>query len=813
MRFFRFLFSLIITGLMIFFLDQSVSINGLGTLPPIGKFLDPFQGFWQNAEMDPLDLKISMNHPELNDEVVAEYEKNLIPHIYAGNEYDLYFIQGYLTAYHRLWQMEFLSYVASGRVSEILGEMALDFDRRQRRKGLAYGAENSLRELEKVSRDMNFILAYTDGVNAYISQLDYRDYPVEYKLLDYQPELWTPFKNVILLKYMAEDLSGSDYDLQNTNMVQLLGKERFDFLFPDIPDGIDPIIPADVKWSFDPVEVKTPAGFSIQNHFYPVIPENNTEGTGSNNWAVSPGKTKNGNAILCNDPHLRFTMPSIWFVQQLNAPGINTYGVSIPGLPGILLGFNDSLAWGITNGPRDVRDWYQITFKNSEKEEYLYDGKWLKIQKRIERINVKNHPEFIDTVLYTHYGPIVFDDAFPGDTTRLNFSLRWTAHNPSKELLAIYRLDRLKNLDDIDSVFKDFECPPQNIAIATRRGDIGMYIEGKFPLKWKEQGKFLMDGSDSRYEWQGYIPLEHNAKVINPARGFVSSANQHPFTKDYPYYYYNNTEEYFRNRRINNKLSELSDITIDEMMQLQNDTYHLLASEALPLMLEYLDTVDLTTHQLDIYQELREWDYFTGPNQISPSYFEIWWDKLYEYLWDEFDREVPMVKPNDFITIRILKEYPQDSAFDRVNTAEKETIRDVLHASYLATLDSIHQWKEDNPDTDPFWYLFKNTRLMHYTNLKPFSITQVPVGGNKHIINANGPTHGASWRLIVEMGDKIQAFGIYPGGQSGNPGSPAYDTFVGDWAQGKYFEIHFWDNPDENRNGIKTFRFHQNSGT
>jgi penicillin amidase len=796
---------------LIFFLNKSLNIEGLGKIPPIGKLLDPFHGFWQNAEKDPLDLKISLDHPELSNEVKVLYEKNLIPHIYANNDYDLYFVQGYLTAYHRLWQMEFLSYVASGRVSEILGEIALDFDRRQRRTGLTYGAENSLKELEKENRDIRFLQAYTDGVNAYINQLDYKDYPIEYKILNYHPENWTPLKNVLLIKYMAEDLSGSDYDLQNTNMVQIFGKARFDFLFPDFPDGIDPIIPSDVKWNFDPVKVKTPDEFSIQNKFSPIIPENTREGIGSNNWAISPGKTKNGYAILCNDPHLRFTMPSIWFAQQLTAPGINTYGVTIPGLPGVLLGFNDSIAWGFTNAPRDVRDWYQITFKYGEKEEYLYDGKWLKTQKRIEKINVKESKTYIDTVIYTHYGPIVYDETFAGDSSKLNFSLRWTAHNPSKELMGIYHLNRLKNMHEIENVLNEFECPPQNIAIATRKGDIGIFIEGKFPLKWKEQGKYLMDGSDSRYEWQGYIPVEHNAKVINPKRGFVSSANQHPFTEDYPYYYYNNTEEYFRNRRINSKLSTLTDITIDEMMQLQNDSYHLLASEALPVMLESLDTTNLTNNQLKIYHNLLEWDYFTDPNQISPSYFEVWWNKLYEFLWDEFDQKVPMVKPNDYITIKILNDYPSDSAFDRVGTPEKEKIRDILHASYLATLDSIDHWRDGHNDTEPVWYQFKNTRLMHYINLKPFSRLQVPAGGNDHIVNANGPIHGASWRLIVEMGKQIRAYGIYPGGQSGNPGSPAYDTFVDEWAAGKYFEINFWEEPDESRKDLETFRFQPES--
>ncbi|MBS0000344.1 MAG: penicillin acylase family protein [Cyclobacteriaceae bacterium] len=807
MKFLRFLLSFIISAGLILFLNMPVSIPGAGNLPPIGKLLDPFHGFWQNAEKDPLDLKFSLDQPGLTGEVEVLYEKNLIPHIYASSEYDLYFVQGYVTAYHRLWQMEFLSYVASGRVSEILGSMALSFDRRQRRKGLAFGAENSLKELEKEKSHIHFLEAYTDGVNAYIDQLEYRDFPVEYKLLNYRPEKWTLFKNVLLLKYMADDLSGSDNDLQNTNIVNAFGKKRFDFLFPEVPEGIDPVIPEDIKWNFDPVKIKVPEEFSIRNRYSPVVPEDKPEGIGSNSWAVSPGKTKNGNAILCNDPHLQFSMPSIWFAQQLSGPGINAYGVTIPGLPGLLLGFNDSIAWGLTNAPRDIRDWYEITFRAGGTEEYLYDGQWLKTQKRPEIIKIKGDKSFTDTVIYTHYGPVVYDDTFPEDTSMRNFSLRWTAHNPSKELLVIYNLNRIQNMQEVAHVLKDFECPPQNIVVATRHGDIGMFIEGKFPLKWSEQGKFLMDGSDPKYEWQGYIPDEHDARVINPKRGFVSSANQHPFTRKYPYYYYNNTEEYFRNRRINNKLSMLTNITIDEMKLLQNDTYHMLASEALPVMLDSLHTGNLDENQLFIYRDLREWNYYTLPDQISPSYFEVWWSKLNDYLWDEYDGDIPMVKPDDYITVKILNDFPLDSAFDIKHTPERENMNNILLTSYLATVDSILNWKNLHDGEEPLWYKFKNTRLMHLTNLQPFSLFEIPIGGNKHIVSANGPKWGASWRQIVEMGEEIRALGIYPGGQSGNPGSPAYDTFVDQWASGEYFEIKFWKEPDITHADIKSFLF------
>ncbi len=804
MKFLRFLFSLIITAGLIWSLNNKLSLPGVGDLPPLGKLIDPFHGFWQNADQELLDFQFNREFPQLQQEVIIQYEENLIPHIFAETEYDLYFTQGYITAFHRLWQMEFMMKVAAGQVSGILGEAALEFDRMQRRKGLMYGAENSLKELGKEEGQIHFMQAYTDGVNAYIDQLSYKDYPVEYKILDYSPGKWDLIYNVLLLKYMADDLSGSDYDLQNTNAVQLLGKERFDFLFPDIPDDIEPIIPRDVKWDFDPVKVSAPDTMEIIRQFISFRPEEKEDGLGSNNWAISGVKTNSGHAILCNDPHLSFTMPSIWFAQQMKGPDVNTYGVTIPGLPGVLLGLNDSLAWGLTNAPRDQRDWYQITFKDKEREDYLYQGKWLKTQKRIELIKIKDEKTFSDTVVYTHYGPVVYDHNFKGDSSLVNYALRWTAHNPSKELLTVYHMNRAQNLQDFKTALRYFESPPQNIAVATRSGDIGLFIEGKFPLKWKEQGKFLMDGSNPVNEWAGYIPDDHDAFMINPERGFVSSANQHSFTSDYPYYYYNNTEEYFRNRRINSRLSELDNADIQDMQELQLDSYHLLATEALPVMLNSLDTLKLSEDQLEIYNNLREWDCYTKPDQVAPSLFETWWVKLEKFIWDEFDKEISLIKPNEFITINILNKYPEDSAFDIMKTPEEETINDILLKSYLAAIDSIRHWKEENNNESPEWYKFKNTRLMHMTNLEPFSRLKLRTSGNKHIVNANGPRSGASWRLVAEMGDEINAYGIYPGGQSGNPGNPAYDTFVDEWAGGQYFKINFWGNPEQNEGVFNT---------
>ena len=523
--------------------------------------------------------------------------------------------------------MEFISKVASGQISEILGSSALNFDRLQRRKGLKSAAESGIRELQNYEQEYAALKSFTDGVNAYISRLTTKSLPIEYKLLDYTPELWDPVKTLLIQKYMVNSLN-NDGDLENTNLVQLIGRERFDFLFPDLPADIDPIIPEGTPWDFEPVEINTPDTFEITNSFVVNIQEDFEEGLGSNNWAVSGEKTKNGFPILCNDPHLGLNLPMIWLTLQLTAPGINTYGVSIPGIPGVTLGFNDSIAWGATNADRDLKDWYQITFKDDSRDEYLYDGKWLRTQKRVEAIKIKGKKNYIDTVLYTHYGPVVYEKSYLGDSTLVNYALKWTVHNPSLEMVSSYRLNRASNLEETIDALEYWDSPPQNFAIATRSGDIAQIVQGNFPLKWKEQGKFLMDGSDSKYEWQGYIPKEHNARAINPERGFISSANQQPFSSDYPYYYHSHRDEKFRNRRINTLLTSMTEITVDDMKELQNDNYFTLASESLPLMLDSLDKNGLSSEGLEIVQILKEWDFMADPKVIAPSYFHTWWIKM-----------------------------------------------------------------------------------------------------------------------------------------------------------------------------------------
>lgn len=761
----------------------------IGDVPPLGKFLDPFHGFWQNIETESKQNS-SIELAGLQAEVVLHYDEHLIPHIIAKNDHDLYMAQGYVTAKHRLWQMEFQTYAAAGRVSEIIGEKGLNFDRLQRRKGMVFGAQNAVKAIMANDTIREAVEAYALGVNAFINTLNYENLPIEYKLLNYKPEQWTTLKTALLLKYMADDLSGWDADLENTNAYHLLGEQRFNFIFPDTLHNTDPVIPKGTPYKFEAVKVDTPGLFIPQITSNELFPKSNPK-NGSNNWAVGGSKTNSGNPILANDPHLSLNLPSLWFVMQLTAPGINVMGATLPGALGVIIGFNESIAWGVTNARRDVRDWYALEFKDKDKNEYLFDNKWLKTQKVAEKIKIRGEKPYYDTIVYTHYGPVVYDDNFKGTESKTNFSLRWIAHDLSEEQLTFHLLNRGNNYEDFKTAIQYFSCPAQNFAFASSNGDIAMWVQGKFPLKWPKQGKFLMDGSRIDQEWQGYIPFEHNAHVLNPKQGYVSSANQYPVDKNYPYYVYDGNYEDYRNRRINRKLESMKNITPQDMMTLQNDNFHLKAAESLPMMLDSLDIDQLNEQQKQIYSLLRNWDFFNETESKAATVYEVWWDNLHWMIWDELRSDtLALNTPDDFTTIDIMKHHPTDDFIDIQSTPEKETLTQLIKQSYIDAIASLEKWAENN-EKDYKWGNYKGTRLQHLLGLDPFSIENIQVGGNKGAINAISETQGPSWRMVVELGDEVKAWGIYPGGQSGNPGSPYYDNFVEKWRKGEYLPLVF----------------------
>ena len=305
MNYLRLVLSLLLTGLVFYGLNSKQ-----GALPPLGKFLNPTTGIWQNEKDESVVGVVTLLG--LSAKVSVHYDTQMIPHVFAQNEHDLYKAQGYLTAKHRLWQMEFQTHAAAGRLSEIIGEAALNYDRTERRRGMGYGAEQSLAYMEEHDPEvLAYIQDYADGVNAYIDQLQAKDYPVEYKLLDYTPEAWSPKKTALLLMYMTKMLAGRDKDLEYTNVLRLIGEENFNLLFPDFFEVTDPVIPKETDWSFiDVPQTEQPKNTFVLDSIAETIEKPHPD-NGSNNWAVAGSKSATGYPILANDPHLGLNLPSI----------------------------------------------------------------------------------------------------------------------------------------------------------------------------------------------------------------------------------------------------------------------------------------------------------------------------------------------------------------------------------------------------------------------------------------------------------------------------------------------------------------------
>jgi len=804
MKIIRFVIPLLITSSLIYFLSNSLSLGG-SSIPPLGHFLNPFEGFWQNAEStenENVEETIYLDGALDNVEIV--FDKNHVPHIFAQNDHDLYLAQGYVIAKLRLWQLEFQTHAAAGRISELIGENGIRFDRLQRRKGMVFGASKSLEAMKSDPEIFKIIASYAQGVNLYINSLDYKDLPIEYKLLNYSPETWTPLKTALIQQYMIDNLTGWDCDLENTNALQVFGEENFNFLFPEWVEGIEPVVPSDTTWAFEPSPTSVISQPIAIAGVTPSTIEMPDPDNGSNNWAVSGKKTKSGKPMLANDMHLGLNLPSLWVVMQLNAPGVNVIGNTFTGSPGIVQGFNSSVAWAFTNSPRDVRDWYNITFKNQSKNEYLYDSAWKSTTKVIEEIKVKNGSTYIDTVTYTHHGPVVYDNSFMStSSSENNYSLRWIGHEPSRLINALYILNRARSHEDYKKALTFWDAPAQNIAFVSGDGEIAITAQGRFPLKSKGQGKFLMDGSNPAHEWQGYIPMEHNAYQYNPKREFVSSANQHAVDSRYPYYFYNGSNEYYRNRRINALLDSLNNITVEDFMTMQQDTYSIKAQEVLPLFLDSLYQTSLSDNEKRFVQKLSEWNYYYSANLDTPILFELWWTNFKNILWDEFDRtDLVLLQPNDFNTTHIIKNYPNHKFIDVAETPELENLTQIINGSFKLAIENMVKWEDQN-DSETTWANYKGTGITHLARIPAFSKSNVQTGGNGNTINAMKSNWGPSQRLIVEMTDPPTAWFVYAGGQSGNPGSPYYDNYIDKWRDGQYMELILMPSSESHQDQLK----------
>jgi penicillin amidase len=797
MRAVPFLITIAVTLILVITLNTRLHIGGKEA-PAFGSFLSPQHGFWQNAEPASQNFNSNFTFSELNGKVDVYFDERLVPHIFAEQENDAYFVQGYLHAKFRLWQMELQTFAAGGRVSEILGEKGLQHDREFRRLGMVYAAEIALETLNNDPVVKAECDAYTAGVNKYIETLTESTLPVEYKLIGYKPEKWNNLKTSLFLKYMSWDLAGHDDDFEMTNAKNYFTSDDFIKLFPAIQDSLDPIIPKGNIFEKQKVFPLAPANIDsvylnnnnlAVNEYTKPDPEN-----GSNNWAVSGSKTKSGAPILCNDPHLGLNLPSLWYEVQISTPTFNAYGVSFPGAPGVIIGYNDSCAFGFTNGGRDVRDYFEIKFKDDTRSQYLFDGDYHTTKFRIDTIKIKGQSNFVDSVAYVQLGndwcPVMYDKSFSGgkNTNNKYYAVRWKAHDASNELKIFNMLNRAKNYADYSAAVTNLHTPGQNVVFAAKNGDIALRTQGEWPAKWKGQGDFVMPGYDSSYLWQGMIPQDEVPYQYNPERGFVSSANQKPVDDNtYPYYLGRNYPLY-RGFEINRRLNAMSAITPQHMMALQTDNYNAPAAMLMPLVLKNIKGEGLGIVEKKYLDYLRTWNLRNDVESKGATVFEVLWLNLQDTVFnDEFNKASKvMMRPFESSLLEALLKDTAYKFLDNINTPQTETLADNLMAAFKKTVDTLNKAQADGKLS---WEKYKATHVDHLAKIEPFSRLNLPIGGGVHNINATKPAHGPSWRMVISLTAKTEAYGVYPGGQSGNPGSKYYDNFVDEWAAGKYYSL------------------------
>ncbi len=466
----------------------------------------------------------------------ASIERNArgVPDITAATWEDAIFLQGYVTAQDRLWQMDALRRLAGGELAEVVGKAALNSDREARALRMRRIAEQHWRTLPRADRVV--LNAYARGVNYFI-ETHRGDLPLEFTLLGYDPRPWSPVDTVLAGLQMHRNLTTTwKDDLEKQVMLEHGNAELVNQLFP------------------------TRSGREVQ--------------PGSNAWAVSGKRTASGKPILANDPHLDFDLPSTWYMVHLKAPGLNVSGVSLPGVPCVIIGHNDRIAWGVTNLGFDVQDLYRERL-DPQSGRYLFEGKVEQARLETEPIAVKDAKPFLFSQWVTRHGPVI--DAEQGRF----LALRWAAAEPGSYQFPFFDLNRAQNWTEFLAALERFPGPGQNFVYADVNGNIGYHATGSLPIRKNFDGDVPLDGSSGEYEWQGWIPFDELPASFNPERGYIVTANQNPFPADYKYRVGGVFSPPYRSTEIRDLLIARTGWKPPDMLVVEKDVYssflHLLA--------------------------------------------------------------------------------------------------------------------------------------------------------------------------------------------------------------------------------------------
>ncbi len=791
----------------------------LGPLPPIGGLANPGGGLWEVAEGAIHPKRLELAFPQLDGQVVVYRDPYGIPHIFATTEHDLFFAQGFVHAQDRLFQMDLTRRAAEGKLAEVFGARVGSFDVLEtdtfvRTIGLGALAEQRVQEIATDDPTRVPLDAYAEGVNAYLRRAG-GNLPLEFKLLDYAPGPWRPADSFAVGLLLAWSLSGSFEDLELSLLAEGLGI-AVDELFPiwgpyQVP--VDPR-PGPRSVGAQPLHFAPEFREAARDLLRRARDAQSFLGgplAGSNNWAIRGSRTDTGAPRLANDPHLQFQLPAIWYENHLvglsgGGGTFNVNGVSLPGIPTVILGQNRRIAWGATNVGADVVDLYRETVDEAAGK-YLYRGVWRDLEVRNEVIRVKGGAPITLAVKSTIHGPLVTER---GQT----LAMRWTGYEPGNLLRPFYEIDLATNWAEFRAALEHFTVPAQNFVYADVE-HIGMRSNGLYPIRIRSDtlvafdGRFPLNGSSGVFEWVDFVDFEAYPESVDPREGYVLSANQQPQHPGYVPYLGWSWDPGYRARRIQEMLAADDRVTAEEFKAMQLDTVDVMAREFAPFVADAVSGSCATATCTQALAAFSAWAsapsggaFRMDQDKGAPA---IWWrfanalrPEMFRDEW-EAGGVADLMLPLPNVMEHLLKNEDTSHWFDDVRTGTiVEPWQDSVRRAWGGALDGlvadlggdVSAWR---------WGDLHVRQFDHLTGLEALRRGPFPADGDALTVNvAAGEVArgGPSWRLLADLAPALNSKGIYPGGQSGNPASPHYDDLLEMWLAEEHHDLIFPANAD-----------------
>ena len=730
-------------------------------------------------------------HDRLQQEVTVYQDSRGVPHIYAATRDDLMFAQGFVQARERLWQMETHRRFVQGRLSELIGKSMLETDILLRTIGLK---RVTALVLEKTSPEGRQCLeAFADGVNAYLQE---GPLPPEMRLLGITPEPWTAEDSAGIVTLLAYNL-GDNWQIEAIRLAlrEALSGDLFGELLPPFEGWETPAVWTEEKAAPAAAENLQQLLATADLQSLAVLPS-----LGSNSWVIAPELSATGTAVLANDPHLNLSLPGIWFENHLSLEGtMDVYGWSVPGSPGVIIGHNEFIAWGMTN-IGDNQDLYLEKQDLENPHRFLYDGEWYEAEVLTEEIMIrgKDEPEHLEIVL-TKNGPLV--------ASAPPLSLRWNAYDLEASTVdAILGINEAQNWEQFVVSLDFFTAPIQTLVYADVAGNIGFRVVGQVPIRSQGRGLLPQPGWTSETRWDGYIPMRELPALFNPADGYIATANHRVESEGYPYMIALDVAPPYRMERIVELLSAGSPFTVEDFQEMQIDWYNPHAARRLPGWVDALSVKidELSEAEQQALALLKTWseDPVNLPELAAPAIFQQWYLELMEEI---FQEKMGGTLYQQFIGNDYLAYNATEYLLEKGDSAWFDgDFEALLLCSYRRTVARLmqqlgkkpEQWQWQKLQTITFENVLGQVPLLgSLVNRGPY-----PYGGDHMTVGRAAyaladpfkvnSVAGLRFIAVMEKG-AVRARAVIAGGQSGHLLSPHYDDQIESWLAGNYYDLFF----------------------